>query len=172
MKIKIINPSEKDITLATNNWPELANPICHSHSNIHEEMLHSTQQDPVGVNSSTGFFTLHESYWENCWCNLMLFPGTSPYFNWGQLTPRNSSSLFKNVNHVWCGDGAAFSSRVLSWKGASESSISDALWNLNRNVVIRKFSSFLCSVLNSQKGEFSLFTFSKQSCNQSFYCNE
>lgn len=81
----------------------------------------------------------------------------------GPLTPRNSSSLFKNVRHVWGGGGgAAFSNRALSWKGASESSISDTLWSLNRNSVVRKFSNFLCNILNSQKGE---FIFSKQSYN-------
>lgn len=33
-----------------------------SHTNIHEEMLLSTPQDPVGVKASTEFFAPHESY--------------------------------------------------------------------------------------------------------------
>ena len=46
----------------------------------------------------------------------------------GSLTPRNSSSLFKTVSHVWRGAvGAGLSSKTLSRRDISASSISDAL---------------------------------------------
>lgn len=80
----------------------------------------------------------------------------------GSLTPRNSSSFFKNVSHVWRGgDRAVLPSWVSSRKGTSESSIPGSLWSLNRNTVMRKFSNFLCKVLNSQKRDFWCFIFSK-----------
>lgn len=66
------------------------------------------------------------------------------------LTPRNSSSLLKNLSQVRLGGAEAASSRkALSWRDTSESSIWGTLYSLSRNSAVRKFS--LCEVLNWQE---------------------
>lgn len=103
--------------------------------------------------SSTRYFTPLESEWGN-YVDANKYTSLEPVFTLvairgGSLTPRNSSSFFKRVSHVWRGgDRAAFSSKFLSWRDTTESSISGALWSLNRNAAMRKFSNSLCKALN------------------------
>lgn len=127
-EIMIVSPSRPSVILV---------PLIYS---LHEGMLLSSKRAQLALTIHLPGFSRRpliscEPKWEKSWWNPILFARATSYLCWGfstrSLTPRNSSSFFKNVSHVFGGGGETW---IPSWGispgDVSKTSISGALWNL------------------------------------------